>query len=183
MIRKTSTSGTSTRPDGKAGPTAKAMSKYIAEIDRFVGMLNQQQVEIRAFEEEVAKAKSEYEEAKCDLNEARSAEHNTVSLFLRFVRPGSSEILPLFDRMEPADEERHGKGAKEWRKEPITSLDLSAFATRILIDGDVLLIGQLQDVIQGAPETWHDAYDGLSPGMAEAIRAKLQNYILEHADE
>ncbi len=53
--------------------------------------------------------------------------------------------MPLFDRMEEADEELHGKNADEWRKEPIAVLKLSTPSINALIDHDIVVVGQLQD--------------------------------------
>jgi hypothetical protein len=152
--------------------------RYIAEIDRFAGMLNTQQETIREREKEVAIAKTVYEEARESLAEARSIEHSTVSLLLKFIRPGSIDVLPLFDQMETAEEEVHGLNADEWRKEPVVVLDLSSVALRALIDADIVLVGQLQDrILKG--EDWAESLEGINEGMAQAIEAKLQEFIKE----
>lgn len=157
-------------------PDATAMERYIAEIDRFAGMLRTQQDSIRDLEKECAVAKTVYEESKDKLREAKDIEHGTVSLLLKFIRPGSIDVMPLFDTMEPAEEEVHGVNADEWRKEPVVVLDLSAAALRALIDADVVLVGQLQDrILKG--EEWADGLEGVSEGMAQAIEAKLREFI------
>jgi hypothetical protein len=132
-----------TRKQDKTG----AMERYIEEIDRFAGMLRTQQESIRDLEKEVAVAKTVYEEARDQLREAKEIEHGTVSLLLKFIRPGSLEVLPLFDTMDPAEEEIHGHNADEWRKEPIVVLDLSAAALRALIDADIVLLER----VKGSP--------------------------------
>ncbi len=160
----------------KARGTEEAMTLYIAEIDRFAGMLRSQQESIRDLEKEVAVAKSVYEEAKGNLREAKEIEHGTVSLLLKFIRPGSIDVLPLFDTMQPAEEQVHGVNADEWRKEPVVVIDLSAAALRALVDADVVLVGQLQDRILSG-EGWAAGLAGVSDGMAQAIEAKLQEFI------
>lgn len=159
---------------------SEAMERYIAKIDQFATMLGEHQSEIVKLKNEEAATKAAHEEAKARAREAREREHNTVSLLLKFITPGSIEIVPLFDRMEPADETVHGAHSTEWRKEPITALGLSSIATRALIDADIVLVGQLQDrVMKG--ESWPDDLPAINPGMAQAIEMKLAKFIEERA--
>lgn len=167
-----------TKTPAKKPDKSALMERYIAEIDRFAGMLRKQQDGIRDLEKEVAVARTVYEEAREQLREAKEIEHGTVTLLLKFVRPGSIEVMPLFDTMEPAEEEVHGLNADEWRKEPVVVLDLSAVALRALIEANIVLVGQLQDrILKG--EGWAADIEGINDGMAEAIQAKLQTFIEE----
>lgn len=151
---------------------------YIAEIDKFASMLREQQEGIRDLEKDVAVARTVYDEAKDKLREAKENEHCTVSLLLKFIRPGSIDVMPLFDTMDEAVEEIHGANSEDWRKEPVIVLDLSAAALRALIDADVVLVGQLQDrVMKG--EEWAADLNGVTDGMAQAIEAKLAQFIDE----
>jgi hypothetical protein len=168
---------TEKKPEKKADKSA-AMEGYIAEIDRFAGMLRKTQESIKDLEKEVAVAKQVYDDAKESLREAERIEHSTVSLLLKFIRPGSIDVMPLFDTMEEADEETMGVNADEWRKEPVVVLDLSSAALRALIDADIVLVGQLQDrILKG--EEWAADLVGVNDGMAQAIEAKLQQFIDE----
>lgn len=162
-------------------PSADVMERYIAEIDRFATMLRDQQEGILRLSSIANEAKFAYEAAKAAVAEAKEQEHNTVSLLLKFVRPGSIEVLPLFDKMDPADEKAHGKHSTEWRQEPISSLGLSAIAMRALIDADIVLVGQLQDrILKGA--TWAQDLN-VSDGIAQAIEAKLHAFIEERTSK
>ena len=155
-----------------------AMERYIAEIDRFATMLRDQQIEIERKARDMAIKKEMYEFAKEAVREAKEYEHETVALLLKFVTPGSIEIMPLFDTMEKSDEKKHGEKSDEWRKEPITALKLSAAAMRALIGIDVVLVGQLQDlVLKGAD--WAKDLEEINDGMAQAIEAKLHDFIEE----
>jgi rhamnose utilization protein RhaD (predicted bifunctional aldolase and dehydrogenase) len=158
-------------------PSQEAMERYIAEIDRFAIMLRDQQEEIVKLAHWAHQAKEAYEAAKEAVREAKEQEHNTVSLLLKFVRPGSIEVMPLFDKMEPADEKVHGKDSTAWRQEPISALGLSALAMRALLDADVVLVGQLQDRILKGP-TWAQDLN-ISDGIAQAIEAKLHQFVEE----
>lgn len=164
-------------PAKQSRPSQEAMERYIAEIDRFADMLRSQQAEIFALTEKCNLAKHAYEAAKDEVREAKDQEHNTVSLLLKFIRPGSIDIMPLFDSMEPTDEKLHGKDSTEWRKEPISALGLSALAMRALIDADIVLVGQLQDRILKGPDWAADLKIG--EGIAQAIEAKLHEFIEE----
>ena len=161
------------KPDRSA-----AMEKYIAEIDRFATMLSSQQIEITKLMLEQERAKARYDSAKEAVREAKDYEHETVALLLKFITPGSIDILPLFDTMDAPDEEKQGKNSTEWRKEPITSLGLSAAAMRALIGVDVVLVGQLQDLILKGAE-WSKEMEEINDGMAQAIEAKLHAFIEE----
>jgi len=154
------------------------MERYIAEIDSFATMLRDQQELIKSLEHKTAVAKAAFDEARDSLREAKEIEHGTVSLLLKFIRPGSIEIMPLFDTMEPVDEKVQGKDAGEWRSEPVVKLDLSSAALRALIDADIVLVGQLQDRILKGPD-WAAELPGISEGIAQAIEAKLQTFIEE----
>jgi len=156
----------------------EAMQAYIAEIDKFATMLRDQQLEIERLAKNAAWAKETYEKAKEAVREAKEYEHGTVSLLLKFIRPGSIDVMPLFDTMEPANEEKHGEHSSEWRKEPITSLSLSANAMRALIAADVVLVGQLQDLVLKGPD-WAKDMAEINDGMAQAIEAKLHAFIEE----
>lgn len=160
---------------------AAAMQRYIGEIDRFATMLRDQQVKIARLEDEALGAKLAYEARKADVREAKEAEHNTVSLLLKFITPGSIDIMPLFDTMATANEKVHGENATEWRKEPISELALSAGATRALIDADIVLVGQLQDRVMKGP-SWADEFESINEGMAQAIEAKLHQFIEERTN-
>lgn len=166
----------------KEGKTA-ALERYVAEIDRFATLLRDSQEKIAELERDQAAKKQAYEEAKEATREQREVEHATVSLLLRFVRPGSPDVLPLFDTMEPADEEKQGPGAKQWRKEPIAVLGLSGLAMSALIAADIVLVGQLQDAMLADPEEWYGELDGISAGMAEAIAAKFHAFVQERSAE
>lgn len=162
----------------KHADKATAMERHIGEIDRFAGMLRTQQDSIRDLKKEVAVAKTVYDKARENLREAEKIEHSTVSLLLKFIRPGSIDVLPLFDTMEPAEDEVHGRNAGEWRNDPVVLLDLSSAALRALIEADIVLVGQLQDrILKG--EDWAAGLEGVSEGMAQAIEAKLQQFIEE----
>jgi hypothetical protein len=87
--------------------------------------------------------------------------------------------MPLFDRMEPADEEKHGAHSEEWRKEPVSALRLSLIASNLLAAADVLFVGQLQDRVQRRPDDWSDEIEGLTAPMAAAIADKLNDFIAE----
>ena len=169
-----------TKAAKKEKPKANAMERYIGEIDRFAGMLRTQQEKIRDLEKDVAVARTVFDEAKGTLREAKENEHCTVSLLLKFIRPGAIDIMPLFDTMEPAEEEVHGHNASDWRKEPVVILDLSSAALRALIDADIVLVGQLQDrILKG--DAWAEDLDGINDGMAQAIEAKLNQFIEERS--
>lgn len=150
-----------------------------SEINSFVDLINNIEVEIAEHEKKVAEAKAVYESAKDKLAEAKDTRDGTKHSLYRFLRPGVGEIMPLFDRMEPADEEKHGEGAEQWRKEPLAALKLSLPSIRILNDRDVMFVGQLQDLVQASPHSWWEKIEGLGLGMATAIVDRLNDFIFD----
>jgi hypothetical protein len=158
------------------------LRRYVEEVDRFAGLLRQSQESIRELERDEAVKKQAHEDARKARREAEEVEHATVSMLLRFITPGSTDVLPLFDTMQPADERKQGIGAKQWRKDPIAVLGLSAAAMRALMAADIVLVGQLQDLLLADPEAWYAELAEITPGMAEAIAAKFHAYVEEKSE-
>jgi len=150
---------------------------YVEKMDQFAELLRQSDEQIDALEREQAVRKQAYEDIRDSVREAKDVQASTVKLLLHFVKPGTIDIMPLFDQMAPADEKTQGPGAAEWRKEPIAVLGLSAAALRALVAADIVLVGQLQDLLLADPEEWYAEFESLTAGMAEAIAAKLHAYI------
>lgn len=150
------------------------------EVEHFVELIRTQDGQIGEAQEVVYKTKDAYERAKADLLAAREARDGTKHALFMFLKPGPAEILPLFDRMDPADEEKHGEGSTEWRKEPVSALRLSLVATNLLTAADVIFVGQLQDRIQADADQWWEKFEGLTAPMAAAIADRLNEFIEEH---
>lgn len=157
----------------------EVLRRYVGEIDRFAGLLRQSQETIGELERDLAVKRQAHDDAKAAVREAKEVEHATVTLLLRFVTPGSVDIFPLFDTMEPADEKKQGAGSAQWRKEPIAVLGLSAAAMQGLIAADIVLVGQLQDRLLADPDGWAADLE-VTPGMAEAIAAKFHAFVEDH---
>jgi hypothetical protein len=150
------------------------------EVEHFIALIARQDVEIGEAQQANYKAKEGYERTKSDLAAAREARDGTKHALFMFLRPGPAEIMPLFDRMEPADEEKHGANADEWRKEPISALRLSLVATNLLTAADVIFVGQLKDRVQEKPDDWWESIEGLTAPMALAIGDRLNDFVAEH---
>jgi hypothetical protein len=171
---------------GKRPTDAETLGKLLdqyeqvfGEVGHFIELIARQESEIGVAKAAVYEAKEKYDRLRDELNEARDARDGTKHALFMFLKPGPAEIMPLFDRMEPADEEKHGAHSDEWRKEPVAALRLSLIATNLLAAADVLFVGQLQDRIQAKPAAWFEAVDGLTAPMAAAIADKLNDFITE----
>jgi hypothetical protein len=151
------------------------------EVQTYIDLIRNQDNEISERTKVYYEAKEKSDKARGDLDASRDALAGTKHALFMFLRPGRAEILPLFDRMEKADEEKHGKHSDEWRKEPISALRLSLVATNVLTAADVLLVGQLQDRVQADANAWFEKIEGLTPPMAAAIADKLNDFIAEHS--
>lgn len=152
------------------------------EIERFTELLDEQDREIAELAGKAAAAKQEYEDRRDELREAKDAREGTEHSLFMFLRPGPGKIMPLFDRMEPADDDKHGTNSSEWRKEPIAALRLSLVASTALATADILFVGQLQDRVQ-ADNQWWEKVEGLTNPMAQAIADKLNDFINEQVSK
>lgn len=147
-----------------------AYQQVFDEVEMFTDLVRRQDDEVATANEAMLAAKAAYE--------ARDGTKHSLFVFLR---PGPMEILPLFDRMAPADEAKHGAHSEEWRKEPLSALRLSLVATGFLTAADVIFVGQLQDRVQDEPEDWWCAIDGLNSATAAAIADRLNDFIFERS--
>lgn len=163
-------------------PNQDVLLNYVREIDRFAVCLRETQERITELERDCAEKREAFEAAKAAVREEKDLEHSAVTMLLKFIAPGKLETFPLLDKMEPADEDKHGSGSAEWRKEPISVLRLSAAATAILVAADVVLVGQLQDAML-ANRDWWTKIDGMSAGVADAVELKLNQYIAEQVSK
>lgn len=164
---------------------AKAVEKYEAmfeEISGFFDFYHREAGELKDAELAVAETKAAYESAKAQAQSIRDAIAGTKDALFRFLEPGAVDFLPLFDRMEPADKKKHGEHAAEWRKDPISALKLSPIANKLLIDAEIILVGQLQDMVLAAPGEWWERIDGLTASVAAAIADKLNDFIFRDGD-
>ena len=163
----------------KLGKLLDQYEQVFGEVEHFVELIARQEIEISDAHRAMLEAKEIYETRRDELQEARDARDGTKHALFMFLKPGPAEIMPLFDRMEPADEEKHGAHSDEWRKEPVAALRLSLIATNLLAAADVLFVGQLQDRVQADGEGWFEKIEGLTAPMAAAIADKLNDFIAE----
>lgn len=156
-----------------------AYEQVFEEVQHFTDLIRKQDGQVGEATSKMLAAKDKYEVARTELQDAKEARDGTKHALFMFLKPGPSEILPLFDRMEPADEAKHGTGSKEWRQEPVSALRLSIAATTLLTAADIIFVGQLQDAMQAA-EDWWQRIESLTESMAAAIADRLADFIQEH---
>lgn len=164
----------------------KLLAQYeqtFGEVSHFIELICRQELEIGEKQQVVYATKEKYESAKSDLADARDARDGTKHALFMFLKPGPTKILPLFDRMEPANEEKHGAHSDEWRKEPISAMRLSIVATTLLTAADIIFVGQLQDRVQAKPGDWWESIEGLTAPMGMAIGDRLNDFITEHTSK
>jgi hypothetical protein len=160
--------------------------QVFGEVEHFIELIHTQEAEIGEATTAMLEKKQAYEAARDELSASREARDGTKHALFMFLKPGPAEILPLFDRMEPADEKEHGKGSSEWRKEPISALRLSLIATNLLTAADIIFVGQLQDRIQADNDAfdgdpaWWEKVEGLDAPKAAAIADRLNEFVTEH---
>lgn len=150
------------------------------EITRFVDVIRQGEKELEEAKLELAQAKAAMEAAKdrvTEINDYRDAAKHGL---LRYLDRGK-EILPLFDQMDPSDDEVHGEHSTEWRSEPVTALKLSLTSQIALSEAEIMLVGQLQDRVLQEPQRWWEKVPGLSLGIAAAIVDRLNDFISERS--
>lgn len=154
-----------------------------SEVTMFLDFMRGQREELKEAEARTAECKNAYEAAKREESAIRDSLLGAKDSLVRILEPGVAEFFPLFDRMEPADEEKHGVRSDQWRKEPVAALRLSPRATELLLAADVILVGQLQDRIQSSPESWWQAIEGLTLPTAAAIADRLADFIREETSK
>lgn len=150
-----------------------------AEIETFTGLIREQEETLADAEVEYLRAKEELNRAKQNVSLARDARDGTKHALFVFLRPGPAKILPLFDRMEKADDIVHGAHSSQWRSEPVTALRLSIPATQLLTAADVLFVGQLQDRVMDDSEDWWKRIEGMTAPVAMAVVDRLNDFIAE----
>ncbi len=173
------------KPTRKKASPEEALERYhdvFEEIHRFVELIHSNDEELKEAEAKLTEAKLAYEAAKQVVAEIRDLREGAKHGLFRYLAPSDGgEVLPLFDRMEPPDEEKHGVNANEWRQEPIAALRLSLPAQMALTDGEILLVGQLQDRVLAKPDDWWKDISGLNFGIACAVVDRLNDFINERS--
>lgn len=167
----------------KADDLAAELQRYqsvFGEIGRFVDTIRETETELQEANEILAQLKEQYEAAREKVRELESYKEGARLGLLRYVSRGD-EILPLFDQMEPTDEEVHGANSTEWRSEPIAALRLSLPSQIALQDAEIMLVGQLQDRVMAQPDKWWEKVAGINVGIAAAIVDRLNDFIFERS--
>lgn len=150
---------------------------FFADINSFIDLVKNDRLQLSAAVAREAELKEEYDAARAATRAIRDSISGSKDALFRLVEPGATKFMPLFDRMEPADPEKHGEHSVEWRKDPVTALRLSPIATEALIQADIVCVGQLQDAVMNNPDTWWEKFDGLTSAIAAAIADKLNDFI------
>jgi len=186
----TATARKPTRKSARRSKDPEAMAaelerydQYFEELSVFTDFLRRQRAVLAEAQARTLEAKAAYDEARRNEAEIRDSLDGAKESLLRVLEPGMGKFYPLFDTMEPADEERHGEHADKWRKEPIAALRLSPVATDVLLKADVILVGQLQDRVMEDEEGWWQSIEGLHQSMAAAIADKLSQFIYEETSK
>lgn len=150
---------------------------FFGELDTFIEFTRERRDELVEAIAEEAKLKAQYAEAKERRQTLESSISGAKDALFQLVEPGVMEFMPLLDRMEPADPEKHGEHSDQWRTEPIAALNLSPTATRFLIDADIIAVGQLQDRVLASAAEWYMQIEGITAAVAAAIVDKLNDFI------
>lgn len=168
-----------TESKDESGEALRRYEQIFENITCFTDAIANSEEAISKARDKVNEAKSRLDEAKSQLADLESIQDGNKLALYRYLHPKTGEIMPLFDRMAPADEEVHGLNSDEWRKEPIAALKLSLPSLKTLTDSDIVLVGQLQDIVLANRETWWEKLEGLSLGAASAIVDRLNDFIFE----
>jgi hypothetical protein len=160
--------------------TEQKLKRYetiFEELTRFTSVIKDQEDPIDEAKREVERIKEELEQAKADLKALEEMRDGAKHNLFRFLSPVGGEFMPLFDRMEPADEVLHGLNSKDWRAEPVAAIGISLLSLKALTDHDIVLVGQLQDAVLADAKDWFSTLSPLNAGQAAAIVDALNNFI------
>ena len=136
--------------------------QIMAEALRINQTIHQANHEVELAAEAVDEAKATLDEAKARHAAAVQQRDGAKHTLFRFMCPTGGEVMPLFDQMAPPDEQVHGAGCTKWRSEPISALGLSLAAVMSLTAMDIVLVGQLQDMVLASPRDWWEGVSDLS---------------------
>lgn len=165
----------------------KTLARYESLVDQIRGytdLIREYREELTDAAREVAATKAAYEDAKQRQKDIREVIDGAEASLVHYLMPADGgDILPLFDRMEPADDETHGANSQAWRQEPIAALRLSLLASKSLTTAEIMLVGQLQDRILGDPARWWEKVEGLTYEIAIAVQDKLADFINDRSTE
>lgn len=166
--------------DSDSAVRLQRYEQFFTRVQSFLDQVDQCEQRIEEATEAVDKAKLTLDAAKNVQSVATSERDAAKHALYRLMRPaGKGDALPLFDRMEPADEEVHGVGSTKWREEPLSALRLSMSSVLALTAMDVIFVGQLQDRVMAKPGEWWLEFPGLSAGAAAAVVDRLNDFIFE----
>lgn len=159
--------------------TLEQYSELFDQIHRFTTSIASIDEKIIEQNATVLEAKARLDDAREKLRELETSRDGSKHSLYRFLNPQTGEIFPLLDTMEVTDEEVHGKGSIEWRKEPVSNLKLSLPAINALTSVDIVMVGQLQDRVMAQPDNWFESIPPLNNGTASAIVDRLNDFIFE----
>jgi hypothetical protein len=167
------------KPDIDVHDALAKAELILSQIHTFTDAISFHETELTEARADVTEKKGAYDAARENLRELENALSGTKDSLYRFLCPKRGQFMPLFDKMEDADEDLHGEGATQWRTEPVANLKLSPLSMQCLNDADIVVIGQLQDRIINAPGVWWESIEGITAAMAAAITDKLNDLIFE----
>lgn len=152
------------------------VTRFLDRLQTFSDVVCQAKQELRRLESQKSELENELRDVKESIRSVRELISSSNDSVLAVIEPGPAEFMPLFDRMEKAQPEKHGANASKWREKPIALLRLSPTASACLIEAEILFIGQLQDRILDAPTDWWEHIPGLTAPIAAAIADKLTDF-------
>lgn len=158
------------------------LNRFLEKIQSFSTIVGEAKKELKRLKEEERDLAEQLKELRSDIKSVEGLIDCSNTGMLSLIEPGPQEFLPLFDKMEKADQEVHGKNAGTWREQPLSMLKLSPASTALLYEAEILFIGQLQDRIIQDPDTWWSFIEGLTLPIAAAIADKLEAFSKKGGD-
>lgn len=156
----------------EAREQVETMNAFLEQVQQFSDIVSESKEELTRLIQLEATKKEELTDLKLQISSMRNLIAATNDGMLAVLEPGPKEFMPLFDRMEKSDPKIHGKNAVKWREQPVSMLRLSPLAANLLIQADILFLGQLQDrVLSG--DDWWKTVSGLTAPVAAAITDKM----------
>lgn len=164
-----------------SGKTLAAYEAVFDEIRRFTTLLKDAKQELDQAKDAAAVAKIAHDDAKAKVRSIEELVEACQFGLVSFLSPEDGEILPLFDRMDPPDEELHGENCDTWRREPIAALRISLPMQMAMHDAGIVLVGQLQDRFLGNCNHWWEQVPGLNHETGCKVADALNDFINERA--
>lgn len=174
---KTTVSGSIEDQLAAAQQELAVMQRFLEKVQTFSDVRIDAKKDLGKLKDEESKLERKLKDVRLRIRMTEDQLATAADGMVAMLEPGPVKFMPLFDRMEKANAQKHGPNASDWREKPVVALRLSPTAMQVLTSAEVLFIGQLQDRILSDPGEWWQKIEGMTQPMAAAVADKLADFV------